>query len=105
MNFAEVQERLCHDILAQIEDPIAIEAEVARLLESLDRESLLAVRRVAKDVAEGIAIELADKDGDLDVVRSLGAALQPMISWLEGNGIQGGSFWPTVPESSRKRPN
>jgi hypothetical protein len=90
MNFAEVEHRLCHDILEQTEDPMAIEAAVARLLESLDRESLFAVWEVAKNFAE--AKEFADRDGDLDVVRSLGAALQPMISWLEGNGIEGGSF-------------
>ena len=86
MNFAEVEHRLCHDILEQTEDPMAIEAAVARLLESLDRESLFAVWEVAKNFAE--AKEFADRDGDLDVVRSLGAALQPMISWLEGNGIE-----------------
>jgi hypothetical protein len=88
MKFDDLEHCIHEDILQEIEDPAAITAEVSKLLIGINHENIFVLRRVARDIAAAIARELAFKDGDMvDVVRRLGAALEPLISWLKCHGV------------------
>ena len=74
------------DILSKIGDPAAIAAQVSKLLISINHEAIFVVRRLTKNIAEAIAFEHAFEDGDMvEVVRKLGAIIEPMIAWLGGH--------------------
>jgi hypothetical protein len=85
--FDDLAHCIYEEIQQQIEDPTEITAEVYKLLIGLKHENIFVVRRLAKDIAKGIAFELAFKDGDMvEVVRELGAILAPMTartSWCQ----------------------
>jgi hypothetical protein len=87
MTFDDLEHFVHEDIIAVIDNRDLISVQVTGLLNELDDEDWFVVRRVAKDIAEAIAIELAGKGGDMvsDIGR-LSAALDPMISWLEHFG-------------------
>jgi hypothetical protein len=83
-------------------DLAMISAEVTELLNGLDHEDNFVVLRVAKEIAEGIARELAVRDGDMvRVIRTLDAALDPMIAWLEHHGHNGRSIRQVNPSKIR----
>jgi hypothetical protein len=93
MNFDDLKDCVYEDVVQQIEDPAEIAAEVSKLLNGLKQEDVFAVRRFAKEIAAAIAFELAFKDGDMvEVVRKLGAVLEPMIAWLKRHGVNGRSL-------------
>jgi hypothetical protein len=98
MTFDELEHCVHEDIIAENCDPAVISAEVTKLLNGLNRENNFVVRRLAKEIARGIAIELALKDGDMVyVVGTLSAVLEPMIAWLESHGVEGRSLRRTMP--------
>jgi hypothetical protein len=93
MTFGDLEHCVHENIIAMTNDPAVISAQVTDLLNALDKEDGLVVRRVAKDIAEGIAHERAVKDGDMvSVIGTLSAALNPMIAWLEHHDYNGGSL-------------
>jgi hypothetical protein len=79
-----------------------ISAEVTELLNGLDHEDNFVVLRVAKEIAEGIARELAVREGDtVRFIKTLNAALDPMIAWLERHGHNGRSIRQVNPSKTR----
>jgi hypothetical protein len=93
MTFGDLEHCVHEDILLLHEAPVAIEAEVSKLLNGLDHGDVFVVRRLAKDIAAGIAHELAFKSSEMvEVIRKLGAILELMIAWLERHGVNGRSL-------------
>jgi hypothetical protein len=79
-----------------------ISAEVTALLTGLNHKDNFVIRRVAHDIAKGIAHERAVEDGDMvSVITTLNAALEPMIAWLESNGCNGQSLRRVMPMNNR----
>jgi hypothetical protein len=79
-----------------------ISAKVTALLNGLHPEDNFVVRRVAKEISEAIATELALKDGDMvAVIRTLSAVLEPMIAWLEHHGHNGRSLRRVTPNETQ----
>jgi hypothetical protein len=89
MTFGDLEHCVHENIIAMTNDPAVISVQVTGLLNELDDEDGFVVRRVAKDIAEAIAIELAGKGSHRVDMGRLSAALGPMISWLEsfGHGV------------------
>ena len=93
MTFDNFEHCVGEDVMLLLDDPAAIAAEVSKLLSGLGYHDIFAVRRLAKDIGAAIASELAFNDGDMvEVVRKLGAVLEPMIDWLERHGVNGRSL-------------
>jgi hypothetical protein len=85
MTFDELQNYVSHEII--FADDIA--DEISALLNGLNHEHVFVVHRFAKHIDAEIARELALKDGDMvDVVRNLGAVLEPMTNWLKSQGVK-----------------
>jgi hypothetical protein len=85
MTFDELQNNVYDEVI--FADDIA--AEISKLLSGLNRGDVFVVHRLAKDTDAAIARELARKDGDMvDVVRSLGAVLEPTTNWLKSQGVK-----------------
>jgi hypothetical protein len=88
MTFSDLEHCVYEDVLQLNEDPAAIEAQVSKLLNGLNHGDIFVVCRLARDIDAGIAREFAFEDGDMvEVVRKLGAILEPMIDWLERHGV------------------
>jgi hypothetical protein len=86
--FDDLEHSVHEDIIAITNDPAMISAQVTELLSGLDHEDSFVVHRVAKDLAEAIAHERAFKYSDMvSVIRTLSAAVEPMIAWLERHGF------------------
>lgn len=103
--FDDLEHSVHEDIIAITNDPAVISAEVTELLSGLDHEDSFVLHRVAKDLAEAIAHERAVKDGDMvSVVRTLSAALEPMIVWLERHGFNVRSLRHIKPKKFPRRP-
>jgi hypothetical protein len=93
MTFDDLEHCVSEDVMLQKDEPAAIAADVSELLSYLGNEDIFAVRRLAKDISAAIASEFAFNDGDMvEVVQRLGAALEPMINWLERHGVNGRSL-------------
>ena len=93
MTFRDLEHGIHEGIIAMTDDPAVISAEVTALLTGLNHKDNFVVRRVAHDIAKGIAHERAVEDGDMvSVITTLNAALEPMIAWLESNGCNGPSL-------------
>jgi hypothetical protein len=76
MTFYDLEHSVHEDIIAMTNDPAVISTKVTALLNGLHPEDNFVVCRVAKEISEAIAIELAFKDGDMvTVIRTLGAVL------------------------------
>jgi hypothetical protein len=102
MTFDDLEHCVHENIIAMTDDRAMISVQVTDLLNALDEEDGFVVRRVAKDIAEAIAIELAVKDGDMvSVIGTLSAALDPMIAWLEHYGHNGRSLRRVTPNETQ----
>jgi hypothetical protein len=89
MTFDDLNHCVNEDVIMEYDDPAVIAAEISMLLNGLNPKDIFVVHRLAKDIAAAIAWELAFKDGDMvDVVRRLGAVLEPMINWLRRHGVE-----------------
>ena len=89
MTFGDLEHCIGEDVMLRIDDSAAIAAEVSKLLSDLEYHDIFVVRRLAKDIRAAIASEFAFNDGDMvEVVRRLGAVLEPMIHWLERHGVK-----------------
>jgi hypothetical protein len=86
MTFDDLEHFVHEELIAVIDNRDLISVQVTGLLNELDEKDGFVVRRVAKDIAEAIAIELAGKGGGVVDMGRLSAALDPMISWLEQFG-------------------
>jgi hypothetical protein len=87
MKFDDFEHRLGEDVML-LDDPAQIAAEVSRLLSDLDNHEIFAVLRSAKDYRAAINSELSSNEPDVvGVVRTLSAALNPLIDWIERFGI------------------
>jgi hypothetical protein len=70
------------------DDPTAMTAQTAKLLDRLTAGDVFVVRQFAKEIAAVIAYEHAMADGDMVcVIRTLDAVLQPMRDWLKFHGV------------------
>jgi hypothetical protein len=92
MTFVDLEHCVHENIFAMTDGRAMISVQVTDLLNALDKEDGFVVRRVAKDIAEGIAHERAVEDVDISVIATLSAALNPMIAWLEHHGYNGRSL-------------
>jgi hypothetical protein len=92
MTFGDLEHCVHENIFAMTDDRAMISVQVTDLLNALDKEDGFVVRRVARDIAEGIAHERAVEDVDVSVIATLSAALNPMIAWLEHHGYSGRSL-------------
>jgi hypothetical protein len=102
MNFSDFEVCVNQDVLQEIEDPAEIAAEVSKLLNGLNQEDVFAVRRFSKEIAATIAKEHVYKEPDMvEVVRKLGAVLEPMIAWLKRHGVNGRSLRQAMPINIR----
>jgi hypothetical protein len=102
MTFYDLEHSVHEDIIAVTDDLGEISAKVTALLNGLHPEDNFVVRRVAKDISEAIANELAVKDGDMvTVIRTLSAVLDPMIAWLEHHGHNGRSLRQVAPNKTQ----
>jgi hypothetical protein len=103
MTFSDLEACVYEDVLQLNGDPATIEAEVSELLNGLNHGDIFVVFRFAKDIAAGIAREFAFEDGDMvDVVRKLGAILEPTIDWLERRGVNCRSLRLAMPISTSR---
>jgi hypothetical protein len=102
MTFRDLEHGIHEGIIAMTHDPAVISAEVTALLTGLNHKDNFVVRRVAHDIAKGIAHERTVEDGDMvSVITTLYAALEPMIAWLESNGYNGQSLRRLTPVNNR----
>jgi hypothetical protein len=102
MTFRDLEHGIHEGIIAMTDDPAVISAEVTALLTGLNHKDNFVVRRIARDIAKGIAHERAVEDGDMvSVITTLNAALEPMIAWLESNGCNGHSLRRLAPTNNR----
>ena len=97
MTFDDLQHCVHEDIIIPNDDPAAIAAEVSKLLNGLKGEDIFVVHRLAKDLASAIGFELAYKDGDMaEVVRTQGAVLESLTTWLQQHGVNCRSLRPAM---------
>jgi O-acetylhomoserine/O-acetylserine sulfhydrylase-like pyridoxal-dependent enzyme len=97
MTFDDLEHCIHEDIIIENDDRAAIAAEVSKLLNGLKQEHIFLVHRLAKDFAAAIAFEFAFKDGDMvEIVRKQGAVLEPMVAWLQHQGVNSNSLRPAA---------
>jgi hypothetical protein len=85
MTFDELEHRVYNKTIAC--GPAEKSAEVTKVLNELNHEDIFVVRRLAKDISEVIANEIALEDGDMvTVISTLSAARDLLIAWLDHDG-------------------
>ena len=100
MTFDELEKRVFNKNIDC--GPAVKSAEVTELLNELNHEDIFVVRRLAKDISEVIANEIALEDGDMvTVIRTLSAARDLMIAWLEHYGHNGRSLRHVTPNKTK----
>jgi hypothetical protein len=86
--FEDLENCIHEDIIGQHLDPAVITAETIKLLNGLSRADVAAVRRLADDLGRTIERERAAAEEDMaDVIRRLGALLEPLINWLSSQEV------------------
>jgi hypothetical protein len=86
----DVQDEIQHEIITNELDPFVVRKRVQAYLAdlSLDDETMGAVLHEARLTARARNDEFRRCDGDMErVVAVMDGAIEPMIAWLEANGL------------------
>jgi hypothetical protein len=85
MDFEELENRV-HDEIIFADD---IATETSALLNGLTDGDVVLVHRLAKNIDDAIAREIARKEIDMvSVIQTLGAVLEPATNWLQSRGVR-----------------